>query len=300
MKNIKIEAVHNGPLPDGLISPKEELIAYETLWAMEGMTEAKMAKKFKNEALPSLVLKEEITFIPTQLIESVAHHLDGLKDSFSVLIHGDYQYPEQLRAARYPAKLLYCKGDMGLFNSRCLSIVGPRQCSSGGLLRAERLTKLLVKEGFTIVSGLAEGVDTVALKTAIREGGHVIAVIGTPLNEYFPKQNRELQNLIAKEHLLVSQVPFYRHHHSSFEEKKRNFPKRNEVMSAISEGTIIIEAKERSGTLTQAKASISQKRKLFILDSCFQNKSTTWPVNYEKKGGIRVKDVPDILERLVG
>jgi DNA processing protein len=161
------------------------------------------------------------------------------------------------------------------------------------------MTKFLVKDGFTIVSGLASGIDTMAHSTAIENGGRTIAVIGTPLNQVYPKENEGLQKLIAKEHLLVSQVPFLRYSSQGIKGNRLFFPERNKTMSALTEATIIIEASETSGTLVQARAALQQGRHLFILDSCFHNKDITWPLRFERQGAIRVKDYEDIKKVLL-
>ena len=155
--------------------------------------------------------------------------------------------------------------------------------------------RLLIEDGFTIVSGLAEGIDTIALETAIHEGAKVVAVVGTPITQAYPKENSALQQEIAKNHLLISQVPVkFSTERNNPVDNRTFFPERNITMSAISQGTIIIEAGETSGTLVQARAALKQKRKLFILDNCFLNKSITWPEKFRAKGAIRVADYDDI------
>ncbi len=159
------------------------------------------------------------------------------------------------------------------------------------------MVNALVDNNYTVVSGLAIGIDTVALTTAINRKSPVIGVIGTPIDQYYPKQNRSLQDHIGSEYLLISQVPFYRYHTEHFSAKKYYFPQRNETMSALSEATIIIEASDTSGTLTQARAALAQNRKLFILNSCFENKNITWPKRFEDRA-IRVRSVDDVLNAL--
>jgi DNA processing protein len=156
----------------------------------------------------------------------------------------------------------------------------------------------LAEYDFTLVSGLAEGVDTIALETAIRNNMNVIGVIGTPIDEYYPKKNINLQEKIAKENLLISQVPFYKYYIQPFQTKHIYFAERDVTMSALSSATIIVEASDTSGTLYQARACMEQNRPLFILNSCFENTSITWPSKYEKKGAIRVKDINDIITKL--
>ena len=281
------------------VSPYKEMLAFETLWAMRGMTEKKMSEIFNEFILPSSALLRKERVIPSDIKSSVENYLKNIDEKFfSISIRNDYQYPEKLRTARYPVELFYYKGDIGLAHSSCISIVGSRNCSENGRLRTKRVVNLLVKKGITIVSGLAKGIDTEALKTAISAKGKVIGVIGTPINQYYPKENKALQDLIAKDHLLISQVPFYRYNHEPFQNRRNNFPRRNATMSAMSDGTVIIEASETSGTLTQAREAIYQKKKLFILNSCFENKSITWPERFLQQGAIRVRDFEDIIRIL--
>jgi DNA processing protein len=148
------------------------------------------------------------------------------------------------------------------------------------------------------MSGLAKGVDTEAHKTALESGGNTIAVIGTPLSESYPKQNSELQQQIAEHFLLVSQVPFLRYFSQDYRTNRGFFPERNKTMSALSMATVIVEASNTSGTLFQARAALSQNRKLFILDNCFRNAELTWPARFEKQGAIRVRTFDDILSHL--
>ena len=154
--------------------------------------------------------------------------------------------------------------------------------------------KLLVEDDFTVVSGLAAGIDTMAHRTAMEEDGRTIAVIGTPLSHTYPHENAELQHRIAEEFLVVSQVPLKRYESQDYRFNRSFFPERNRTMSALTEATIIVEAGETSGTLIQARAALRQGRRLFILDSCFQNPDISWPSRFEAQGAIRVKDYDDI------
>ncbi len=283
---------------ENVASPRDEMIAFETLWAIEGMTDGKLSKLFKGTARPSEILRDKMGFIDSELKLRVTHYLNSLKDNFSISINGDHQYPKKLREAQHPTELFYYKGEIDLLENNCVSIIGSRKCSHKGKLRTKRLTKLLVENGYTIVSGLAAGVDTIALETAIAEGGKVIGVIGTPINKYYPKENKDLQNLISREHLLISQVPFYKYSYEPFQKRKNNFPRRNATMSAISQGTVIIEASDTSGALIQARAATQQGRKLFILNSCFEEPSISWPKKYEKAGAVRVEEIEDVIHAL--
>lgn len=281
---------------DNTISPHEEMIAYETLWSKQNQSLKSLSELFKRERLlPSQILKRDL--FGNDLQERVREFLKS-KKGFSVAVHGDFQYPINLRKAKYPVELFYYRGDIGLLERRCISIVGSRKCTEEGAKRTKKLVTELVALNFAIVSGLAVGIDTVALQTAISAKGNVIGVIGTPIDQYYPRENKELQDKIAKEHLLISQVPFYRYSTEPFETKRYHFPQRNETMSALSEATVIVEASDTSGTLTQARAAIQQGRKLFILNSCFENPAITWPKNFADRGAIRVRSTEDIISNL--
>lgn len=157
-----------------------------------------------------------------------------------------------------------------LQNGRRVSVVGSRKVSELGKLRAEKITRFLVKSGITVVSGLAQGVDTIAHQTAIKEGGSTIAVIGTPLSKYYPKENKGLQNLIAADHLLISQFP------ENYPVTPKNFPIRNRLMALISDATIIIEASEKSGTKHQGWEALRLGRTVFIMENIIKDNSITW------------------------
>ncbi|EJN2862228.1 DNA-protecting protein DprA [Salmonella enterica subsp. enterica serovar Yaba] len=282
------------------ISPFREMAAYEALWTEKGATFKTIADKFRQApagARPS-------DLVPDSTINAFKSRL---KDIFSqyevedigVRIHGAGEYPQKLRDARHPVELFYYQGWWDLVNTRSVAVVGSRKVSEEGIRRTRKLVKCLVKDGFTIVSGLAEGVDTNAHQTALALGGKTIAVIGTPLSHHYPKQNSELQRTIRDKYLLISQVPFQRYLDQDYRSNRIFFPERNITMSALTEATIIIEASDTSGTLTQARAALAQGRKLFILESCFHNPSITWPARFEAQGAIRVKDYEDIRRNLL-
>lgn len=283
---------------NSFVSPFKEMSAYEALWTEQKSSFKTISELFQKhpEALPSeLVTIQKINEISTLLLNKMKES-SGMK--FNVMLNKTYDYPEKLRDARYPVEVLYYSGDLGLLYGKGVSIVGSRKPTEEGLKRARKLVKLLVQDNFTIFSGLAEGIDTMAHMTAIENGGSTVAVIGTPLNEVYPKQNNLLQRFIASNHLLISQVPFLRYSMQNYKVNRFFFPERNKTMSALSDATVIIEASETSGTLIQARAAIEQGRKLFILQNCFENKNITWPKKYEDLGAIRVREYDDIIKHL--
>jgi DNA processing protein len=280
------------------VSPLRELGAYEALWAQPKTTFKTLSEKFA--AHPGAIPSEFVSV--SQASEYAALVQQKFREAeitrFGVRVHGAGDYPEKLRDAMYPVQLLYYQGWWDLAESRAVAVVGTRKPSPEGIARTRKLAKALVRDEFTVVSGLAAGVDTVAHETAIENGGRTIAVIGTPLSHTYPRENAQLQRRIATEFLIISQVPVQRYDAQDYRMNRLFFPERNITMSALTEATIIVEAGETSGTLIQARAALQQGRKLFILDSCFQNKKLTWPAKFAEQGAIRVTDYDDIRQHL--
>ena len=283
---------------DRAVSPRRELGAYEALWDRDKTWFKSLADEFA--AHPGAVPSD---FVSEADIEKFARlALGAIREAgiqhFGVRVHGAGDYPPKLRDAVHPIELLYFQGLWDLVNTRCVAIVGTRKPSVEGERRAGKLARLFVADGFTVVSGLARGIDTAAHEAAIAASGHTIAVLGTPLCEFYPPENRELQRKIADEHLVISQVPIVRYSRQHFRANRFFFPERNATMSALTEATVIIEAGDTSGTLVQARHALKQGRKLFILDSCFRNPSITWPAKFVEQGAIRVSEYDEIKDYL--
>jgi DNA processing protein len=281
------------------ISPFKEIVAYEALWLKKNATFKTLSNLFKSSpgSLPS-------DFVNSDEMEDIYPKVRALisksqaKYKTNILINKTWDYPTRLKDAAEPVEILYYSGNIEYLKERSIAIVGARKPSEDGLKRANNIAKRLVLDGFTIVSGLAAGIDTMAHNTAISMNGKTIAVIGTPLGQVYPKDNGPLQDYIAENHLLVSQVPFYKYSLQPPQWNRLFFPERNKTMSALTEATIIIEASDTSGTLIQAKAALQQGRKLFILESCFQNPNIKWPAKFEKLGAKRVGSYSDIISVL--
>lgn len=280
-----------------IISPFKEMAAYEALWNRDKISFKKIAELFSMNpnTSPSDYIGETDIKYYSELLKPYL-----IKNSIktNIILNYTFDYPIRLRDAKSPVEILYYSGNIDFLKTRGVAVVGSRHPSDLGIRRAIKLVKLLVKDNITIFSGLADGIDTVSHLTAIENGGKTVAVIGTPLTEFYPKKNKELQIYIAKHHLLISQVPFIKYSRQNYRWNRNFFPERNKTMSALSEATIIIEAGETSGTLIQAKAALEQGRKLFILQNCFENKAITWPEKFEKLGAIRVREYEDIKKHL--
>lgn len=281
------------------ISPLKEMGAYEALWAKPDTSFASLAAKFREhpEYLPSDFVEEFEAQYFSDMVRGMLRDAGIVK--FGVRVHRAGEYPKRLRDAEDPVELLYYRGWWDLVETRSVAVVGTREPSPQAVQNTERLVKLLVKDGFTVVSGLARGIDASAHASAIQAGGKTIAVIGTPLNHVYPRPNAALQEGIAQNYLLISQVPVYRYSKQDYRRNRTFFPERNKTMSALTEATIIVEAGQTSGTLIQARAALRQQRKLFILEASFQNPALTWPHEFESLGAIRVRKYEDIRSVLL-
>ena len=280
------------------VMPVRELGAYEALWAREGTSFKTLADTFRQHpgSVPSdFVSQREAEQYSRMALGTIREA--GIKH-FGIRLHGAGEYPSKLRDAQHPLELLYFQGNWDITSSRCVAIVGTRNPSDEGVRRASKLARSFVKDGFTVVSGLAQGIDTVAHKAAIDAKGQTIAVLGTPITSCYPPENRELQRHIADEFLVISQVPIIRYSRQGPKGNRFFFPERNVTMSALTEATVIVEAGNTSGTLIQARHAIQQNRKLFILDSCFGHPEFTWPEKYLERGAIRVSEFDDIRAHL--
>lgn len=186
---------------------------------------------------------------------------------------------------------IYAAGDLSLLRASLrVSIVGARDASEFGCRRAAKLARLLVQQGAVVVSGLAKGIDHAAHTAAMQAGGRTIAVIGTPLERCYPAEHARLQEEIYRNHLLVSQfVPGARMHRSFF-------PARNRTMAMLSHASVIVEASDTSGSLSQAAEIQRLGRPLFIMRSVLENKSLTWPSSFLAHGAHVLENVGQILD----
>jgi DNA processing protein len=195
----------------------------------------------------------------------------------------DARQLDLLQSERGPADVrIYLAGDVELLSRQSVSVVGTRDVSDAGRARARRLAKELVTAGIVVVSGLARGVDTAAHMAAIECGGRTIAIIGTPLDKSYPAEHATLQETMYRDHLLIS--PF-REGETTF---KSNFPKRNRVMAALSDATVIVEASDTSGTLHQAAECQRLGRWLFIMKAVVDDPELKWPHQFLGKNNVAV------------
>jgi DNA processing protein len=204
---------------------------------------------------------------------------------------GDETYPSLLKKITDPPHVLYVRGTL-FPNEQCFAIVGTRLCSPYGKQIAMEVASDLVRAGFTIVSGLAPGIDTAAHRAAVEQNGRTIAVLGTGVDEksLYPKENIQLaRKIVATGGALVSELP------PGTPGSKITFPSRNRIISGLSLGILVVEAKEKSGALITATYARRQKRKIFAIPGSIHSLNSKGPHRLIKRGAVLVESAKDII-----
>lgn len=173
-----------------------------------------------------------------------------------------------------------------------VSVVGSRSVSEQGARRAAKLSRSLARAGVVVVSGLAEGVDGVAHRATIEAGGRTIAVIGTTIDRCYPAAHASLQVEIYTRHLLVSQFD------PALPTFPSGFARRNRLMALVSQASVVVEAGDSSGTLSQAAETIRLGRPLFIMRSVAERSDLDWPKRFIASGALVLDEVETLLSVL--
>jgi len=207
----------------------------------------------------------------------------------------DPAYPANLRAVHDRPPMVFVAGCLTPADGNGIAVVGARKATSHGLASAAAIAQHLTEHGYTVVSGLAAGIDTAAHTAALGRSGRTVAVIGTGLARCYPPQNAALQRRIASECAVISQ--FW----PDAPPTRRSFPMRNAVMSGFALATVVVEASDTSGARMQARLALAQGRPVFLLASLVAQQA--WAHDYAKRPGTHVvrdpTDITTVLERLI-
>ena len=203
----------------------------------------------------------------------------------------DKNYPELLKKIKNPPEKLYVEGSLGKEEKYPLAVVGTRRVSNYGAQLTTSLVSQLAQAGFTIISGLALGIDGLAHKAALGAGGKTIAVFGSGLDIIYPSSHKGLaQNIVKSGGALVSE---YRPGTRPF---KSNFPARNRIISGLSLGVLVIEAPEKSGALITARCAFDEMREVFAVPGSVYNQTSAGTNQLIKMGAKPVTRVEDVLD----
>jgi DNA processing protein len=218
----------------------------------------------------------------------------ALADKFGACIIDitDARYPAALKKIYDPPPVIYVKGDFLPSDSLAVAIVGSRHCSNYGTEQASRFAHLLAAAGFTVVSGMARGIDSAAHSGALSAKGRTIAVQGCGLSNIFPPENKSLFEKISNSGACISELPM------GYEPLAENFPARNRIIAGLSLATIVIEAAPRSGALLTAKAALDNNREVMAVPGRIDSPLSKGPHGLIKQGAKLVESVEDVIETL--
>lgn len=200
------------------------------------------------------------------------------------------QYPDLLRHIYNPPIILYYKGSLSSQDVLSIAVVGSRKSTFQGIRAAEQIARGLAAAGFTIISGLARGIDTAAHRATVNAGGRTVAVLGSGLDILYPRENRKIAEKIQETGLMFSEYPL------GTPPLAGNFPKRNRIISGLSLGVLVVEAGEKSGALLTVDYALEQGRDVFALPGNINNPVSKGSNNLIKQGAKLVTEVNDILE----
>ena len=172
---------------------------------------------------------------------------------------GEKDFPEKVYQFSPDVKELYYKGNLSLADKISVAVVGSRKCTSYGITVAKEIGRRAARNQVVLVSGLAKGIDTAGHQSILEHGGQTIAVLGGGTDRYYPAENRQLQQKIGSNGLLLSE------HSSDYLPRAYDFPKRNRIISALSDSVVVIEAPNRSGALITAEAAEEQGKLVYAV-----------------------------------
>ncbi|MCS7278914.1 MAG: DNA-processing protein DprA [Thermodesulfobacteriaceae bacterium] len=252
----------------------------------------KLIKFWENRVKISQILKER-GLEAKELIQEAEKEVErAKKEGIEILFYEDLGFPEILRKIPYPPLFLYVKGCLNL-SKPLLAIVGSRKPTSYGKEVAYQFANFLGKNGVGIISGLARGIDTIAHKGCLEAEGYTVGVLGCGLNVVYPAENRWLYlKIIEKGGALISEHPL------GTKPRPENFPRRNRLISGLSQGVLIIEAGKRSGTLITAKWALSQGKEVFAVPGNIFSSQSEGTHYLLKEGATLITNPSELMEYL--
>lgn len=214
------------------------------------------------------------------------------KRGIRIVSLNDPSYPEMLKSTEDAPVILYVGGTIQPSDRYAIAIIGSRKPSPYGISIAERFSEELASMGFTIVSGMARGIDAISHKGALRVGSRTIAVLGSGLDIPYPPEHKGLMDRIACSGCVISEFPL------GTPPERENFPRRNRLISGLSLGILIIEATSDSGTLITAGCALEQGREVFAVPGNITSPYSEGTNELIKKGAILTLKAEDIVEEL--
>ncbi len=284
---------------------KEYLIALNMIDNLEVHKLKKLLDKFSK---PGEIFKASISNLmkTSDIKEEIARNIKNVltskrfkdelriisKENIKIMTIFDDDYPLNLRSIYDPPVVLYIKGNYLIQDTISLAIVGSRKASLDGLKFAKKLSIELAQSNITVISGLARGIDSASHRGALEAGGRTIAILGSGHNFLYPPENKNLYRQVAECGAIISEFPMF------MPPRRENFPRRNRVISGLSLGVVVVEARKRSGSLITANFALEQGREVFAVP-CHPDSMNSKGTNQLIQDGAKlVQDVDDIIDEL--
>lgn len=272
---------------------EDELAAWLRLLATPGIGRETARALLATHGSPEAVIAAGVLAkadLPKLLATTMAW-LDG-QPSRAIVTLADVEYPAALLQTADPPLLLYVQGRVELLGAPSVAVVGSRNPSPQGKDNARAFARHLSRAGFTVVSGLAHGIDGAAHEGGLDGGGSTLAVVGTGLDLVYPSQHHDLAHRIGREGLLVSEYPL------GTNPLAGNFPQRNRIIAGLARGTLVVEATLRSGSLITARLAVEAGREVFAIPGSIHAPQSRGCHLLIKQGAKLVDAAEDILEEL--
>jgi DNA processing protein len=290
-----------------ILDPVNEHLALALVPGLGPKLTAALLERFGSPAQARKATASELIQIPhigEKLAESlcVALHAVDIRPELELLERhgvrpvplGFVGYPPPLTEVPAPPPLLYFRGEWVEADTSAIAIVGSRSCTAYGKRVAEQLARDLVRAGYTIVSGLARGIDGVAHRAALDAGGRTIAVLAGGLSQIYPPEHTDLAEQIAKQGCLVTETPM------TVEPQPGMFPARNRIISGLSRAVIVVEANAKSGALITARHAGEQGREVFAVPGAVDNPASAGCLELIRTGARLVRNAGDVIDDLKG
>lgn len=273
----------------GPIKIKELLKQYKTPEKIWKLTKQELMKtKGIGENIANNILKKEYRENLDQYIKYMR------KYNIEMLTIKDQDYPKNLSHIYDVPAILYYKGDKRLLQTNIIAMVGCRDCSNYGKEVSIKFSQELAQKEITIISGMAKGIDSYSHIGCIKAGGKTIAVLGSGIDIIYPKENSVLYNkILSTGGLILSEYVI------GTKPNKLNFPARNRIISGLSNGVVVVEAKEKSGTLNTVDFALEQGKEIFVIPGNITSNNSVSTNELIKQGANCVTCVEDILNTFI-
>ncbi|WP_108791180.1 DNA-processing protein DprA [Erythrobacter sp. Alg231-14] len=248
------------------------------------------------EALPDLGARGKRRYSPIAK-DRIEREIEGVRAAGArYLFHDQPDYPELLSRLDSAPPIITCRGRLELASQPCVAIVGARSASAASVTLARTFAAQLAQRGFTIVSGLARGIDGAAHEGALNAvdadigGGRTIGVIASGIDIAYPPQHKELQERIAQEGLLIAEQP------PGTEPRGRHFPSRNRIIAGLASGTLVVEAAPKSGSLITARLAAEAGREVMAIPGSPLDTRSHGCNQLIRDGAILISEPQDVIE----